>query len=74
MGFASNIFFPFAGGEPGPVSAGHRLFFKAVLGMARTGAPWRDGPARWRVATRSEKKAQNVLAFVHLASLMILLP
>ena len=47
MGFASNIFFLFAGGEPGPVSAGHRLFFKAVLGIARTGAPWRDGPARF---------------------------
>ena len=29
------------------MNAGHRLFFKAVLGMARTGAPWRDGPARF---------------------------
>lgn len=34
-------------GEPGPVSAGHRRFFNAVLGIARTGAPWRDLPARF---------------------------
>ena len=35
---------PVRAGEPGRVNAGHRLLFNAVLGMARTGAPWRDLP------------------------------
>ena len=42
-------------GEPGSVSAGNRLFFNAVLWIARTGAPWRDLPARfgpWNSAWR----------------------
>ena len=35
---------------------------------------WAQGKQSRRVAIQSEKKAPNVLAFVHLASLMILLP
>ena len=35
---------------------------------------WSKGKQSRRVATRSEKKAPNFLAFVHLASLMIQLP
>ena len=35
---------PVRAGEPGQVSAGNRLFFNAVLWIARTGAPWRDLP------------------------------
>ncbi len=40
-------FLPVRAGEPGPVSAGNRLFFNAVFEIARTGAPWRDLPARF---------------------------
>ena len=57
-------------GEPGSVSAGHRLFFKAVLGMARTGAPWRDLPARfghgnsaWRRFDRGARKGVWLAVF-----------
>ena len=52
------------------MSAGHRLFFKAVLGMARTGAPWRDVPARfghgnsaWRRFDRGARKGVWLAVF-----------
>ena len=38
---------PVRAGEPGQVSAGNRLFFNAVVWIARTGAPWRDLPERF---------------------------
>ena len=38
---------PARAGEPGRVSAGNRLFFDAVLWVARTGVPWRDLPERF---------------------------
>ena len=34
-------------GDPGRSGADNRLFFEAVLWMARTGAPWRDLHARF---------------------------
>ena len=48
-------FLPVRAGEPGQVSEGNRLFFNAVLWIARTGAPWRDLPERfghWNSAWR----------------------
>ena len=42
-------------GQPGWLAADNRLFVDAVLWIARTGAPWRDLPARfgnWNSAWR----------------------
>ena len=54
---------PARSGEPGWVSPRNRLFFDAVLWMARTGVPWRDLPERfgrwnsiWRRFDRWAKK------------------
>ena len=54
---------PARAGEPGWVSSSNRLFFDAVLWVARTGAPWRDLPERfghwnsiWRRFDRWAKK------------------
>jgi putative transposase len=33
--------------DPGVTATDHRLFVDAVLGIARTGAPWRDLPERF---------------------------
>ena len=34
-------------GDPGVTAQDHRLFINAVLGIAKTGAPWRDLPERF---------------------------
>src|SRR2546423_7540491 len=34
-------------GQPGWTARDNRLFFDAVLGIAKTGAPWRDLPERF---------------------------
>ena len=65
-----------------------RMMLNAMLWLARSGAAWADIPARFgphqtvysrklkvfrRVATRYDKLAVSFLAFVHLASIWILL-
>jgi transposase len=56
-------FLPARDGEPGWVSASNRLFFDAVLWVARTGVPWRDLPerfGRWNsVWRRFDRWAKN---------------
>ena len=44
---------PGRNGDRGRTAAGNRLFVDAILGLARTTAPWRDlppGSGRWRTA------------------------
>jgi putative transposase len=38
---------PGKAGDPGVTAKDNRLFVNAVLGIARTGAPWRDLPERF---------------------------
>ena len=38
---------PGQAGDPGVTAKDNRLFVNAVLGIARTGAPWRDLPERF---------------------------
>jgi transposase len=40
-------FLPGQAGPPGVTAQDHRLFVNAVLGIATTGAPWRDLPERF---------------------------